>query len=90
MQRALVILIAGALLLAPALAAHAQQAPDAPARSTPFPDVPKSHWAYDAVEQLRQRGILRGYPPETKAAPKASVPKVPAKRRPASRSRRRR
>lgn len=27
-----------------------------------FPDVPKDHWAYKAVVQLKQKGILKGYP----------------------------
>ena len=27
-----------------------------------FADVPKDHWAYGAVESLRQKGILLGYP----------------------------
>ena len=27
----------------------------------PFTDVPRGHWAYDAVEQLRQDGIIEGY-----------------------------
>lgn len=29
-----------------------------------FPDVPKSHWAYQAVTELAQKGILQGYPAE--------------------------
>lgn len=37
-------------------------------RPTPFPDVPKTHWAYEAVELMRKLGILRGYPP-VKLAP---------------------
>ncbi len=45
---------------------------DAPVRSTPFPDVPQTHWAHDAVEHLRVLGILRGYP----AAPRAPTPSV--------------
>ena len=32
-------------------------------RPTPFPDVPKDHWAFQAVEALRVRGLLHGYPP---------------------------
>jgi len=28
----------------------------------PFPDVPKTHWAYAAVTDLHERGILKGYP----------------------------
>ena len=31
------------------------------ASANPFSDVPKSHWAYDAVEQLRQDGVIEGY-----------------------------
>ena len=30
--------------------------------SGPFSDVPKDHWAAAAVETLRQRGIVVGYP----------------------------
>src|SRR3954451_13936446 len=70
-------LAAGALLLAPvaAQAGGGSPAPDpAPVRSTPFPDVPKDHWAYDAVEQLRQAGILRGYPPSRPPAPASTRP----------------
>lgn len=29
-----------------------------------FPDVPKNHWAYQAVTDLAQRGIVQGYPAE--------------------------
>jgi hypothetical protein len=54
----------------------------APLRTEPFPDVPKDHWAFDAVEQLRQRGILRGYPPEPKAAPRKPAPRKAASRKP--------
>jgi hypothetical protein len=43
----------------------------APIRTTPFPDVPENHWAFDAVEQLRKLGVVRGYPPEqTFSAPR--------------------
>ena len=31
------------------------------ASTNPFTDVPRGHWAYDAVEQLRQDGIIEGY-----------------------------
>ena len=31
------------------------------AASNPFTDVPRGHWAYDAVEQLRQDGVVEGY-----------------------------
>ena len=36
------------------------------AQSTkPFPDVPKDHWAYQAVMELKKKGILIGYPDGT-------------------------
>ena len=28
----------------------------------PFPDVPANHWAAEAVQTMKQEGILRGYP----------------------------
>lgn len=31
-----------------------------------FPDVPADHWAARAVETLRQRGIVTGYPASAK------------------------
>jgi hypothetical protein len=64
------------------VAAGAQEArPPEPAlvRTTPFPDVPRDHWAFDAVEQMRKLGILRGYPPAPKPAAK---PQAAPKRRP--------
>jgi len=37
----------------------------AQAQGGPFADVPQGHWAYDAVNQLAQRGIFTGYPDGT-------------------------
>jgi hypothetical protein len=31
-------------------------------RAAPFDDVPRDHWAADAVDRLKWAGILRGYP----------------------------
>ncbi len=31
-------------------------------RDLPFTDVPKNHWAYQSVEDLRKAGIVIGYP----------------------------
>ncbi|MBX3118475.1 MAG: S-layer homology domain-containing protein [Fimbriimonadaceae bacterium] len=31
-------------------------------QSSPFPDVPANHWASPAVQNLKDAGILRGYP----------------------------
>lgn len=79
------IYVAGCLcaLAAPVLASQPAPPKDAPVRTTPFPDVPRDHWAYYAVEQLRERGILRGYPA---AAPpnRKTTPKTARKRGPAS------
>lgn len=30
-----------------------------------FPDVPTDHWAYDAIQQLAEAGIIQGYPDGT-------------------------
>lgn len=39
-----------------------QNVPPRSVRATPFPDVPPNHWAFSAVEALRQSGIVVGYP----------------------------
>jgi hypothetical protein len=57
MNRLLGITAAG-LSLAVAGEAGAQNQAPAPG----FKDVPMTHWAYQAVENLRLKGILRGYP----------------------------
>jgi hypothetical protein len=52
----------------PAFADTAPAAPAAAAATTDvaqagmFDDVPLSHWAYDAVQQLGQEGYIKGYP----------------------------
>jgi hypothetical protein len=45
------------LLVLAAVSAAAAQTP-----LTTFEDVPPWHWAYDAVQDLAQKGILQGYP----------------------------
>ena len=52
------IAAAAAVLMGIGVGAKAQTEAPVP----PFVDVPKDHWAYQAVENLRQKGILRGYP----------------------------
>jgi hypothetical protein len=47
-----------------------------PAQAGPmFPDVPTTHWAFDAVRALAAKGIIEGYP--------AVEVKPPAARKPA-------
>jgi len=36
---------------------------------TQFPDVPKNHWAAEAVLSLRQKGIVQGYPVQAYTLP---------------------
>lgn len=54
MKKAVLITIT-AVLLAISLPAFAQE----------FPDVPPDHWAYDAVQELVNAGIIQGYPDGT-------------------------
>ena len=35
------------------------------ASADPFSDVPRSHWAYDAVNSLAAKGLIDGYPDST-------------------------
>jgi hypothetical protein len=72
-------LVSLSILVAPGAPAAPSPAapPAAGAADRPFSDVPRDHWAYEAVEELRKLGILRGYPPaparpsQTKTAPPA-------------------
>lgn len=46
-----------------------------------FRDVPPDHWAYDAVNELAERGILLGYPETPRAAqPAARFQATPSSR----------
>lgn len=47
--------------------AQTQPAPTAqtPLAAAPFTDVPRNHWAFEAVEKLRLAGIVQGYPDGT-------------------------
>lgn len=79
MTRALDHLVVAICLVVSAAAAFTD---NAPVRTTPFPDVPKTHWAYGAVDNLREKGILRGYPPEApKSAPAPKKAPQPRKKR---------
>lgn len=73
------------------MALSAPAAAKAPAAANrPFTDIPRNHWAFEAVEAMRQRGILRGYPPAvpgeagTFAAPAGGRAGKPATRRKSS------
>jgi hypothetical protein len=37
-------------------------APAAQAQGATFPDVPQNHWAYAAVQNLADKGLVKGYP----------------------------
>jgi len=66
-------LILTIMVLVPPAAGHGQAPPSpppaSPAADRPFADVPRDHWAYEAVEALRKQGILRGYPPAREPVP---------------------
>jgi hypothetical protein len=48
------------------------------AKTPPFLDVPPGHWAAQAVQNLKDEGILVGYPPE-KPKPSSPPAAAPAK-----------
>lgn len=50
MKKMLAVVAAATLAASPALAAN------------PFSDLPRAHWAYDAVERFAAAGVLSGYP----------------------------
>ncbi|HAH86334.1 MAG TPA: S-layer homology domain-containing protein, partial [Armatimonadetes bacterium] len=54
-MKKIALLTLAALVLAISIPASAQQ----------FADVPTDHWAYAAVQQLAQAGIIQGYPDGT-------------------------
>ncbi|MDH7480725.1 MAG: S-layer homology domain-containing protein [Armatimonadota bacterium] len=60
-MKKLAILIAATVIFGAAGLALAQE----------FPDVPPDHWAYDAVQQLVDAGIIVGYPDGTFAGKRA-------------------
>ncbi|MFN3651102.1 MAG: S-layer homology domain-containing protein [Armatimonadota bacterium] len=57
MRKLHVLALLTGLTLATALPASAQQGA--------FRDVPPRHWAFDAVNQLAEKGVFTGYPDET-------------------------
>lgn len=79
------IMICGLLLVACAGIAPIARA-DEP-KDGMFPDVPKSHWAYAAVADLKARGILTGYPAESPAAKSSGRQKMAGKTKPAAKRR---
>lgn len=48
-------MIAATAVVLPASVAHAQSSAD-------FPDVQENHWAYQAVHDLAEKGLVKGYP----------------------------
>ncbi len=81
MRNTRLLLLAAPLLFGAALAASAAPHKTKPVKAAmpappaapggPFRDVPPNHWAAQAVETLRQKGIVRGYPPAPNPAPTA-------------------
>jgi hypothetical protein len=57
----------------------------APQLQEGFPDVPKTHWAYEAVTDLKAKGILIGYPAEQRIELRAQA--APPRKEPAARAR---
>lgn len=57
------------LIASAALAAIALSALPAMAQA-PFSDVPTDHWAYAAVDKLKNAGIVEGYPDKTYGGPR--------------------
>lgn len=57
----------GWLLLAALMPAPGPGRAHAAQRRSHFSDVPPNHWAYDAVNELADLGILVGYPATPKA-----------------------
>src|SRR5262245_15092945 len=55
-MRKAVTFLGASLCLTLATSAVAQNPPDK------FPDIPENHWAYQAVESLRAKKIMIGYP----------------------------
>jgi hypothetical protein len=49
----------------------------AAARRSHFSDVPAGHWAYDAVNELADLGILLGYPAAPRTPAHLSRPAAP-------------
>jgi len=64
-RKALGVLVAFAAtapaVVAPQLVASAQAQP-AGAQTPEYADVPRGHWAYEAIARLSQAGIIEGYP----------------------------
>ena len=71
---ALMSVLSGGQALAAENPADAQQSvrPVSP----PFPDVPRNHWAFEAVERVRKAGIMIGYPDGTFGGPAARNPEA--------------
>ena len=58
------LLVASASGIAGAVLAQAP-AGDNSASPSAFPDVPQNHWAYEAIQDLANKGLIKGYPSGT-------------------------
>ena len=60
-RKALGVMVAFAAT-APAIVLPTLTAPAQAQAAAEYPDVPRGHWAYDAINKLSQAGILEGRP----------------------------
>lgn len=58
MMKALAASVMTAAMVIPVATENAQAAP---VTNTTFKDVPKSHWAYESIKQVAERGLVTGY-----------------------------
>ncbi len=58
MIKALAVSVMTAAMVIPVATENAQAAP---VTKTTFKDVPKSHWAYESIKQVAEKGLVTGY-----------------------------
>ncbi|MEQ6048280.1 S-layer homology domain-containing protein [Lysinibacillus capsici] len=62
MMKALAASVMTAAMVIPVATENAQAAP---VTNTTFKDVPKSHWAYESIKQVTEKGLVTGYEDST-------------------------
>ncbi|MFJ8512694.1 S-layer homology domain-containing protein [Lysinibacillus xylanilyticus] len=58
MVKALAVSVMTAAVVIPVATENVQAAP---VTKTTFKDVPKSHWAYESIKQVAEKGLVTGY-----------------------------